>query len=52
MTLKQHLEEAIEFHEQILDYMIKKEYYNPHDTDKQLQIDLKTAKTALTLSKD
>ncbi|MBM7605048.1 hypothetical protein JOC75_003052 [Metabacillus crassostreae] len=35
-TLKLHLDDEIEFHEQISSYMIEKGYYNPHDTKKQL----------------
>jgi similar to spore coat protein len=51
-TLKQHLEDAIEFHKQISAYMIDKEFYNPHDTSKQLQVDMKTSETALTIAKN
>lgn len=29
-------------------YMINKGYYNPHDTSKQLEVDMKTAETVLS----
>ncbi|WP_078551521.1 spore coat protein [Bacillus alkalicellulosilyticus] len=51
-TLSRHLEEAIEFHQQISKYMIEKGYYMPHDTKAQNQIDMKTAETALQLAKN
>lgn len=47
--LKQQLEEAITLHEQISTYMINKGYYHPYDTEKQAQMDLNTAETALNL---
>jgi similar to spore coat protein len=51
-TLKLHLEDAMDFHEQISTYMINNGFYHPHDTSKQLQVDLQTAKSALNIAKD
>ncbi|UOR11087.1 spore coat protein [Halobacillus amylolyticus] len=50
-TLTQQLEEVIAFHEQISAYMIENGFYHPHDTSKQLQVDMKTADTALSMTK-
>ena len=49
--LKQHLEDAIDLHEKMTNYMVNKGYYEPYDTEKQFQIDIKTAETALNLTK-
>ncbi|MBU8907890.1 spore coat protein [Desertibacillus haloalkaliphilus] len=46
-TLIKHLEDEIDFHRKISNYMIEQGYYNPHDTAKQLQVDLSTANAAL-----
>ncbi|GAE24390.1 spore coat protein [Halalkalibacter wakoensis JCM 9140] len=51
-TLTNQLEEVISFHEQISTYMIENGYYHPHDTKKQLQVDLDAAETAIQLSTD
>ncbi|MTT32391.1 spore coat protein [Terrilactibacillus sp. BCM23-1] len=48
--LTQQLDEAIDFHEQISNYMISKNFYNPYDTNKQLQMDLKNAEAVLKLT--
>ncbi len=49
-VLRQQLAYAIDTHEKISKYMMKKGYYHPSNVDEQLKIDLKTAKTALKLS--
>ncbi|WP_077622285.1 spore coat protein [Sediminibacillus massiliensis] len=49
-ALVKQMEEAIDFHEQIFGYMVDKGYYFPHDTSKQMELDLKTAGTALELA--
>lgn len=46
-TLKQYLNDAIETHEKISDYMISKGYYYPDDLSKQLQMDMTASQTAL-----
>src|SRR4051794_35045865 len=45
-TLKQYLNDAIDTHEQISNYMISKGYYFPHDLSKQLEMDITAAQTA------
>ncbi|AKM18816.1 Spore coat protein F precursor [Geobacillus sp. 12AMOR1] len=46
-TLKQHLNDAIAFHEQISQYMINKGYYHPTNVQEQLRIDMQTAQQVL-----
>ncbi len=48
-TLRQYLNDAIDTHEKISNYMISKGYYEPDNLSKQLQIDLSAAQTALNL---
>ncbi|MFN2747205.1 MULTISPECIES: spore coat protein [Bacillus] len=48
-TLKQYLNDAIETHEQITNYMISKGYYNPSNLPKQIQIDTQAAEVAKDL---
>ncbi|ANY72448.1 spore coat protein [Paenibacillus ihbetae] len=48
-VLRQHLQEAIDTHEQIIHYMIRKGYYHPYHIQEQLSLDLQTAQTALNL---
>ncbi|MFP3123595.1 spore coat protein [Ectobacillus funiculus] len=48
-TLTQHLEDCINFHKQISDYMVNKGYYFPLDTSKQVQVDTDMADQALKL---
>jgi similar to spore coat protein len=47
--LKEQLEVAILAHENISKYMIEKQWYQPFDTMKQLQLDMENAKTALDI---
>ncbi|WP_027409673.1 spore coat protein [Anoxybacteroides tepidamans] len=49
-TLKQHLNDAIQFHEQISQYMINKGYYHPTNVQEQLRVDLQAAQQALQAS--
>lgn len=51
-TLMDQLEDAIDIHRKISKYMMEKGYYHPQDTQKQLEVDLRTAKTAMSLSND
>lgn len=46
-TLKQHLNDAIAFHEQISQYMINKGYYHPTNVQEQLRVDMQTAQQVL-----
>lgn len=49
-TLKQHLSDAIELHEQISQYMINKGYYHPTNVQEQLRVDMQAAQQALQTS--
>ncbi|MFD1607077.1 spore coat protein [Oceanobacillus luteolus] len=49
--LRGQLNDAIQTHKQISQYMIKKGYYHPRDFDKQLKVELKASKAALKLAK-
>jgi similar to spore coat protein len=48
-TLRQYLNDAIDTHEQISNYMISKGYYHPDNLSKQLEMDLTATQTALNL---
>ncbi|MBB6732763.1 spore coat protein [Cohnella zeiphila] len=48
-TLIRQLDEAIDMHEQMVNYMIGKDWYHPWDAEEQLRLDLKNAETALNL---
>ncbi|MRN55004.1 spore coat protein [Paenibacillus monticola] len=45
--LTRQLEEAIDTHEQILNYMLEREWYHPWNVKEQFQHDLKNILTAL-----
>lgn len=49
--LREQLDDAIKTHEKISQYMMEKDYYNPSDLEKQLDIELKASKAALKLAK-
>ncbi len=51
VTLRQQLNDAIETHEKISQYMIDKGYYYPSDLDEQAKVDLTASKVALKISK-
>ncbi|WP_102349093.1 spore coat protein [Bacillus sp. Marseille-P3661] len=48
--LREDLNAALDTHETISNYMIKKGYYKPFELREQLQVDIKAAQTALKLS--
>jgi len=48
-TLRRHLDDAINFHEQVFNYMEDKGWYNAHDITKQVELDIRNADTALNL---
>ncbi|MEC1473627.1 spore coat protein [Bacillus haynesii] len=48
-TLKQYLNDAIDTHEQIANYMMLKGYYHPANLSEQIQVDAKAAETAKDL---
>ncbi|MGC9930919.1 spore coat protein [Priestia aryabhattai] len=50
-VLKKQLDEAIELHEKISQYMIDNEMYHAYDVEEQVNHDLKKADKALELSK-
>lgn len=49
-TLRQYLNDAIETHEQIFNYMVDKGYYHPKDLAEQLRVDFTASETAMNLS--
>lgn len=49
-SLREELRNAVNTHERISNYMIKKGMYHPHDLSEQLQVDLQITETALKLS--
>ncbi|WP_078551783.1 spore coat protein [Bacillus alkalicellulosilyticus] len=49
-ALRQQLNDSIEIHENISQYMMKKSYYHPNNISEQLKVDLQASHTALTLS--
>ncbi|MFC2949804.1 spore coat protein [Virgibacillus sediminis] len=48
--LEAQLEEVIDIHEQIFNYMKDKGYYDPYNPNQQLQVDVKSMDTALQLA--
>lgn len=48
-VLAKQLEEAIDSHEKIVNYMIGKGLYHPHNVNEQIQLDLKNIQTALNI---
>ncbi|WJE55176.1 spore coat protein [Bacillus cereus] len=51
-VLRQHLQNAIDTHKQVSQYMIDKGYYHPTNVQEQLQVDLMTTQTALNLAQN
>lgn len=49
-VLRHQLKEAIELHGEVSQYMISKGWYHPFDANEQIQLDLKTGKTALNVA--
>ena len=46
-TLREHLNDAIQIHEQISRYMIDKGYYHPTNVEEQLRVDMQAAQQVL-----
>jgi similar to spore coat protein len=51
-TLTQYLNDSIDKHQQITDYMVSNGFYYPNDLGKQLSIDLQAAQTATSLGQN
>ncbi|PDZ08028.1 spore coat protein [Bacillus pseudomycoides] len=51
-VLRQHLQDAIDAHKQVSQYMIDKGYYHPTNVQEQLQVDLATTQTALNVAQN
>ena len=51
-ALKKQLNDAINTHETISDYMMKKGYYHAYNLQEQYKVDMKMAETALGLTGD
>ncbi|WP_188205562.1 spore coat protein [Alkalibacillus aidingensis] len=49
-VLRAQLNDAIEAHEKISQYMVKQGYYHPSDLEEQLEVDLKASKAALKIA--
>jgi similar to spore coat protein len=49
-ALRKQLGDAIATHETILNYMMKKGYYNAYDLQEQYKVDMQTTETALKLT--
>jgi len=45
--LQRQLDDAIGAHEQIMNYMMNKDWYDPYEVQNQLKLDFKNAKAAL-----
>jgi similar to spore coat protein len=50
-VLLRHLDTAIETHEKIANYMMKRGFYNAKDPHEQVRIDMKAADTVLNIQK-
>ncbi|RIW37390.1 spore coat protein [Bacillus salacetis] len=48
-VLMKHLEEALDMHEQVSNYMVERGWYHAFDTDEQLNLSLQNIDTALKL---
>jgi len=48
-TLTRHLEEALDMHEKISNYMVSKGWYHAYDTKEQIQLNLQNINTAMNL---
>lgn len=46
-VMTRHLEEAVDMHERIAQYLMAKEIYHPWNVNKQIRTDLNTIQTAL-----
>ncbi|UFJ42021.1 spore coat protein [Brevibacillus humidisoli] len=50
-TLRKHLEDGIAYHEKVTNYMVEKGWYHPYNPQQQLDLVLKSADTALHVSR-
>ncbi|CAI6058629.1 spore coat protein [Cohnella sp. JJ-181] len=48
-VLAKQLEEAIDLHHSIADYMAERGFYHPHDLNQQIQLDLQNIETAMNI---
>ncbi|MCU6791223.1 spore coat protein [Paenibacillus sp. WQ 127069] len=48
-VLSRQLEEAIDSHEQIMNYMMKRGLYHPYQVNEQIQLDLQNIQTAMNI---
>lgn len=46
-ALSQQLQQSVNFHEQVANYMIDKGYYHPYNLNEQLQVDQQAAQQSL-----
>ncbi|OMP66139.1 spore coat protein [Domibacillus epiphyticus] len=50
-VLLQHLEAAIDLHGEVSELMMNKSWFHPYNMDEQIQLDLKSAQTAVDIAK-
>lgn len=50
-VLRRHLDDAINMHEKITNYMMENGYYHAYNPQEQFRVDMKAADTALNLGK-
>jgi similar to spore coat protein len=48
-TFERHLFEAIDYHANLMEYMMKRGFYTPYNMDDQLRFDRQTVQTALNI---
>lgn len=48
-VLAKQLDEAIDAHETIVNYMVKQGWYHPYNVNEQIQLDLQNIQTALNI---
>lgn len=48
-VLSRHLEESIDTHERITNYMMSRGLYHPYNMNEQIQLDLQNTQTALSI---
>ncbi|MFD1673704.1 spore coat protein [Alicyclobacillus fodiniaquatilis] len=48
-VLRKHLEDAIDIHEQVSNYMMEQGWYLAYEPEAQIQLDLQNAQTALNI---
>jgi similar to spore coat protein len=50
-ALRAQMDDAVDLHQRITDYMVSKGYYHPADVAEQLKVDMAAAKTVLDNTK-